>query len=71
MGREKWGEKSGARKVERRKVGREKWGDKSGGREKWGEKVGCEKWGTKSGARKVGREEKSGARKQVGLESWA
>ena len=31
MGREKWGETSGARKVRREKLGREKWGVKSGG----------------------------------------
>ena len=43
MGRGKWDEKSGARKVRR-----EKWGEdieKSGARESGARKVGCEKWG--------------------------
>ena len=57
VGREKWGEKSGARNVrcdksgEKRKVGR----DKSEAREKWGEKsLGIDKIGT----RKVVQREK-------------
>jgi hypothetical protein len=41
MGREKWGERNGAREM-----GREKWGERNGaremGREKWGERNG--KW---------------------------
>ena len=47
MGRENWGEKSGAIKV-----GREMWGEKSGVRKVGREKRGRQKWDKKSVARK-------------------
>ena len=46
------GEKSGARKVERRKVGREKWGEKSGAEESGTRKVGRQMWDKKNGGNK-------------------
>ena len=74
MGREKWGEKGGARKVGTkwvkekrgaRKVWQEKWGVKSNAR-KVGHKVESEKWSKeKSGARNV-RCDKGGEKRKVG-----
>ena len=72
MGREKWGEKSGARKVELRNVGRGNWVEMW--RKKWGEKSGRGKWvedienslATNVGLKKWRREkwdEKSGGKK--------
>ena len=64
MRREKWGEKSEARKVGY-KVGREKWEkrEKVGQREKWWEKSvvqsGVIKWGMKCEARKVGAQSRA------------
>ena len=75
VGREKWGEESGAskdieksgtRKVEVRKVGREKWGRGNGARilRKVGRQMRDEKsGGEKSGTRKV-------EARKVGREKW-
>ena len=63
--REKWWDKS-----EARKMGREKWGVKSKAR-KVGHKVESEKWGEKSGGkRKVGRD-KSEVPEKWDEKSWA
>ena len=55
MGRENWGEDSGARIL--RKMGRQMLDEKSGGEKSGARKVGRENWGEKSGA------EESGTRK--------